>query len=79
MIVDDVFVVAGSANFDERSFHINDEANINVLDARLAAQLIADFEEDKAQSKRITEEGLKQTPWHQRLRERISGMLRSQF
>src|SRR5262249_29760481 len=32
MIVDDVLVSVGSINFDNRSFSINDEVNINVLD-----------------------------------------------
>ena len=40
MIVDNVFVCAGSVNFDNRSFRINDEANINVLDKDFAAAQI---------------------------------------
>ena len=79
LIIDDVFVVAGSANFDERSFHINEEANINVLDAGLAAILINDFEQDKAQSKRITYDDFKRTPWYQRAYESMWGLMRSQF
>ncbi len=79
MIVDDLFVVAGSSNFDERSFHINDEANLSVLNARLAAQLIDDFEQDKAQSRHITEQALKETPWYERFYESLCGLLRSQM
>jgi cardiolipin synthase A/B len=79
LIIDDVFVVAGSSNFDERSFHINEEANINVLNATLAQVLIADFEQDKAQSKHITYEDFKRTPWYQRTYEWMWGLLRSQF
>jgi len=56
MIVDDVWVTAGSVNFDERSFRINDEANLNVLDREFAATLIRGFEADKAKSKRLTAE-----------------------
>ena len=33
MVVDDLFVTVGSTNFDNRSFRLNDEANLNVLDA----------------------------------------------
>jgi cardiolipin synthase A/B len=79
MIVDDLFVTAGSVNFDERSFHINDESNINVLDTAVAAQLIADFERDKAQSKRMTERRMKRTAWYKRAYESLAGLLRSQL
>jgi len=79
MIVDDLFVTAGSVNFDERSFHINDESNINVLDTEIAAQLIADFERDKAQSTRMTERRMKRTAWYHRAYESLAGLFRSQF
>ena len=79
MIVDDVFVTAGSVNFDERSFRINDESNINVLDAEFAAQLIADFEQDKAQSTRTTYRKYKKTRWYRRAYENFMGLFRSQF
>lgn len=79
MIVDDVFVTAGSVNFDERSFRINDESNINVLDAEVAAQLIADFERDKMQSQHITYRKYKRTRWYRRAYETFMGLFRSQF
>lgn len=79
MIVDDFFVTAGSVNFDERSFHINDEANINILDRKIAAQLIADFERDKAQSTMMTERRMKRTVWYKRTYEWFAGLFRSQM
>jgi cardiolipin synthase len=54
MIVDDAWVSVGSVNFDERSFRYNDEANLNVLNQELAAQLIRSFEADKSLSHRLT-------------------------
>ena len=36
IVVDDMWVSVGSTNFDNRSFRLNDEANLNVLDARSA-------------------------------------------
>ncbi len=66
MIVDDAFVTCGSVNFDERSFDINDESNMNVLDAAFTARMIADFERDKAQFKTMTLADVKQAPWHKR-------------
>ncbi|HWN95701.1 MAG TPA: phospholipase D-like domain-containing protein, partial [Methylomirabilota bacterium] len=79
MIVDDMFVTAGSVNFDERSFRINDESNINVLDPEVAARLIADFERDKAQSKRMTYRKYKKTAWYLRAMDNFAGLFRSQF
>lgn len=79
MIVDDVFVTAGSVNFDERSFRINDESNINVLDREVAAALIADFERDKAQSMQMTQRKYKKTRWYMRAWDNFAGLFRSQF
>ena len=36
MVVDGLLVSVGSTNFDNRSFRLNDEANLNVLDERFA-------------------------------------------
>src|SRR5882757_840740 len=54
MIVDDIFVSIGSGNFDNRSIRLNDEANLNVLDRRFAAQQIRLFEMDKRRSRNVT-------------------------
>jgi cardiolipin synthase len=54
MIVDDVFVSVGSGNFDNRSTRLNAEANLNVLDAKFAAEQIRLFEKDKERSKPLT-------------------------
>jgi cardiolipin synthase A/B len=79
MIVDDLFVTCGSVNFDERSFRINDESNINVLDPELARRLTADFERDKAQSQHITNRQFRRTSWLMRRYEMFMGLFRSQF
>ena len=50
LIVDGLFVSVGSANFDNRSLRINDEANLNVLNADFAARQSAMFERDKKKS-----------------------------
>ena len=79
MIVDDSFVTCGSVNFDERSFDINDESNMNVIDSAFAARMITDFEKDKAQSKVIRLEELKKTPWHKRAFEHFTSWFRPQL
>ena len=44
MIVDEFLVSVGSTNFDDRSFRLNDEANLNIYDAAFAAEQVAIFE-----------------------------------
>lgn len=54
MIVDDIFVSLGSANFDNRSIRLNDEANLNVLDHNFAVAQTRLFNADKRRSREIT-------------------------
>ena len=53
MIVDSLLVSVGSTNFDNRSFQLNDEANLNIYDADFAARQIEIFRDDLARSRRI--------------------------
>jgi cardiolipin synthase len=79
MIVDDVWVTAGSVNFDERSFRMNDEANLNVLDRDFAAKLITIFEEDKRKSRLLTADDFKKRSWLVRCWEKFIGLFHSQL
>jgi cardiolipin synthase len=54
LVVDGTFSIIGSANFDNRSFELNDEVAVAAHDQPLAASLIEDFEKDLKRSKRIT-------------------------
>ena len=54
LVIDGTWVSVGSCNFDNRSFRLNDEANINILDAAFGAEQVAVFEADRAQSREIT-------------------------
>jgi cardiolipin synthase A/B len=54
LIVDGIWSVVGSTNFDNRSFGINDEVNFGSNDVGLAARLEKDFALDVADSKLIT-------------------------
>ena len=56
MIVDSQLVSVGSTNFDNRSFRLNEEANLNVYDVAFAEQLEEVFEQDLKQSRRISYE-----------------------
>ena len=53
MVIDGVWSVIGSANFDNRSFELNDELTVAVADRELAAELTKDFENDMRRSKRL--------------------------
>lgn len=52
-VVDGIWSVMGSTNLDNRSFGINDEINVALLDPTVAATLTHDFEQDASQGKRI--------------------------
>ena len=54
LIVDETWVSVGSCNFDNRSFRLNDEANLNVLDANFGSEQVEVFEADLAQCREIT-------------------------
>jgi cardiolipin synthase len=53
-VVDGVWSVVGSTNLDNRSFGINDEVNLAVLNSEVAARLTRDFEQDASHSKRVS-------------------------
>ena len=50
LVVDGIWSMFGSANFDNRSLELNDELNVAVTSRELAARLLADFEQDLAVS-----------------------------
>jgi cardiolipin synthase len=60
MTVDGLWSVVGSTNFDHRSFALNDEVNLAVLDAELAATIDGDLLEDLEHSTRLTLSELQQ-------------------
>lgn len=54
MVVDDLWTSVGSSNLDPRSFGINCEANLNVLDHTFAAEQSRLFADDLSHCKQIT-------------------------
>ena len=79
MVVDDLWTSVGSTNFDNRSFRLNDEANLNILDADFAGGQVRQFEADKGRSREMTLAWWRARPWHERASERLAGLLRSQL
>lgn len=53
LVVDGEWATVGSANLDNRSFAINDEANLVVYDAGVAGRLQRVFEDDLRYSRRV--------------------------
>ncbi|PTT39790.1 cardiolipin synthase B [Acidovorax sp. HMWF018] len=79
MIVDQLLVSVGSTNFDNRSFRLNDEANLNVYDAAFAQRQTQVFEDDIRRSRRVTYEAWRDRPLREKLHEALTGWMRSQL
>jgi cardiolipin synthase len=78
MIVDGLWAVVGSTNFDNRSFGINDEVNLAARDPGLAARLTSDFENDLTQSRRVTYADWKRRPVWERVFESVGWFFQRQ-
>jgi cardiolipin synthase len=71
MVVDGIWSIVGTANFDNRSLELNDELIVSVQDPQLAATLTAAFEADLKRSKVLDLQSWRGRPgWH-RLYERF--------
>jgi cardiolipin synthase len=79
MIVDGLWTSVGSTNFDSRSFSVNDEANLNVLDAPFAETQRATFDADLQLSRRVTLEEWENRSWTDKLLDALAGTLSSQL
>jgi cardiolipin synthase len=79
MIVDEVWVSVGSTNFDDRSFRLNDEANLNIYDAQFAREQVAVFEQDKLRCRRVARAEFKKRSSLQKLLDESAGLLRRQL
>ena len=79
MIVDGYMTSVGSTNFDNRSFRLNDEANLNVYDTAFAARQTAVFEDDMAHSLRVTYQMWRERPLKEKALEEVAALLRVQL
>ncbi len=79
MIVDDIMVSVGSTNFDNRSFRLNDEANLNIYDEAFAKAQTATFEEDLKLSEQVTLEQWRNRPLREKAMEHLAGLLSAQL
>ena len=79
MIVDGLLTSVGSTNFDNRSFRLNDEATLNVVDKDFASAQTATFEADLALSHRVTFAEWQERPVRERLGEWIASLIGTQL
>ncbi|HST22523.1 MAG TPA: phospholipase D-like domain-containing protein [Blastocatellia bacterium] len=78
MIIDGLWGVVGSTNFDNRSFGLNDEVNLAAFDDKFALRLEEDFARDMADSRRITYEQWKHRSKFERFHEWLGWVLERQ-
>lgn len=78
LVADERLSIVGSANFDDRSFFINDEINLHVDSADFAREQLAMFGRDRALCREITTGNLKSVlePWYKRF---FAGLIASQL
>lgn len=74
LVVDNMWSVIGSTNFDNRSFGINDEVNLAAFDEKLAARITEDFERDRDSSRAVNYEEWRRRSIFERIHE-LFGML----
>lgn len=79
LIVDRLWSHVGSANFDDRSLDINDEASVGLIDAEVAERLRAAFFDDVQKSTEVKlAEWQERSAWH-RLIDRVSYSINEQL
>ena len=78
-IADDLWVSIGSSNMDNRSFRLNDEANVNVLDRNFAIEQSRLFDADLQKSHRVTLQEWENRPWIERFNEALAQVLAPQL
>ena len=79
MIVDGLVANVGSANFDARSLLRDEEVNMVVFDAELAAALGRDFAADVARSEPFDREGWSHRGPAQRTKEAVMGVFQDRM
>ncbi|MBC7785575.1 MAG: cardiolipin synthase B [Burkholderiales bacterium] len=79
MIIDECWVSVGSTNFDNRSFRLNDEANLNLLDTDFAQGQVEVFEQDRGNAREITHAQWLRRPLREKIKERGASLLRTQL
>jgi cardiolipin synthase len=79
LVVDGASTSVGSSNFDDRSFRLNDEANLNVFSEEFAREQVALIDADFESAVRLSRRRWSQRPFARRVYENVAILLRSQL
>ncbi|MCQ9377548.1 phosphatidylserine/phosphatidylglycerophosphate/cardiolipin synthase family protein [Methyloversatilis sp. XJ19-49] len=79
MIVDSLLTSVGSTNFDNRSFRLNDEATLNIVDSAFARAQTAAFETDLALARPVTFAQWEARPVRERAGEWLASVIGTQL
>ena len=79
IVVDEYLSSVGSTNVDRRSFHLNDEANLNVLDADFAREQAKIFEDDWQRSREVSLQVWENRPMATKLIDASAALVRFQL
>lgn len=75
LLVDGVWCVVGSTNFDNRSFGLNDEVNLAMQDEAVARRLALDFGADLSRSREVSMAEWRRRPVSERLLAGLGALL----
>ncbi|HVG34936.1 MAG TPA: phospholipase D-like domain-containing protein [Pyrinomonadaceae bacterium] len=78
MVIDDLWCIVGSTNFDNRSFGLNDEVNLAGRDEALSARLREDFARDMEASHAVSYEEWSRRSIFERMHEWVGWVLERQ-
>jgi cardiolipin synthase len=79
VVVDEVWSHVGSTNFDARSLALNEEVGVGLLDANIAGELKAAFQQDLRHCRELTLERWQRRPVYDRVYERFAYLLHEQL
>ena len=79
VVVDEIWSHVGSTNFDARSLALNEEVGVGILDAGIAAELKAAFNEDLRRCHELKLEQWRRRPVFDRAYERFAYLLHEQL
>ncbi len=79
LVIDGVWSCVGSTNFDDRSFQLNDEVSIGVIDPAIAGQLRTAFMNDLRNTRERRFEEWKERSWWHKLKDGVAYLGRSQL
>jgi len=79
MVVDGAWTTIGSSNFDDRSFRLNDEVNVNIYDDGIGTQMEAMFHADLARSEEITLRRWFRRGWLDKFKEKVAEIFKPQL